>query len=400
MLIGPVFGREVVIAPRRMRFYIARTTCAVGLLLVMSTAWAVLTGTQIVRDVGDLARFGTILFQILARVQLALGLFFSALLAASAVAQEKDRRTLVLLLLTRLSDSELVLGKLLASVLQVLVMLAAALPVFVLSALFGGVSVGQIGWVFAVTLASVLACGSLGSTLALWREKTFQALAMTVLVLVLWLAVWEMVATVASARVFWGIPCRTWASGFSPWRAIIEATRPRLHPDPALGALGTPVHLFLVVAVAISALLNGVAVAMVRVWNPSREARPVHREEDARQPESIWGAEHDTARATGEADTIRHPAFSTQHSAFSIPLRVAQVPTTRVRRTRNPGQPPAPPRKLHCALHVLRTSVHFLDSGSRCDALGYCVEWDCIPACPALSIPAAVATTDPYAVAR
>lgn len=138
MLIGPVFSREVAITPRRTRIYVARAAYVVGLLVLMSTAWAVLTGTQLVRDVGDLARFGTILFQILALVQLALGLFFSALLSASAVAQEKDRRTLVLLLLTNLSNSELVLGKLLASVLHVLVMLAAALPLFMLSALWEG----------------------------------------------------------------------------------------------------------------------------------------------------------------------------------------------------------------------------------------------------------------------
>ena len=41
----------------------------------------------------------------------------------------------------------------------------------------------------ANALASVLLCGSLGSTLALWREKTYQSLATTMLVLVLWLAV-------------------------------------------------------------------------------------------------------------------------------------------------------------------------------------------------------------------
>ena len=47
---------------------------------------------------GDLARFGMVLFQILAPLQLALAIFFSALLAASEVAHEKDRRTLILLL--------------------------------------------------------------------------------------------------------------------------------------------------------------------------------------------------------------------------------------------------------------------------------------------------------------
>ncbi len=62
------------------------------------------------------------------------------------------------------------LGKLLASLLNVLVMFAAGLPVFMLLALLGGISVGQIARTAAVTAASILVCGSLGSTLALWRE--------------------------------------------------------------------------------------------------------------------------------------------------------------------------------------------------------------------------------------
>ena len=298
LLIGPVFAREVVIAPRRPRLYIARTVYSLLLLFLMSTAWLLLTGTQLVRDLGDLARFGTMLFQILALLQLALAVFFSALLSASAVAQEKDRRTLVLLLSTSLSNSELVLGKLLASLLYVLVVLAAAVPLFMLSALFGGVSFGQIARVFAVTLASVLVCGSLGSTLALWREKTFQALAMTVLVLVLWLAVWEIVSWL-------GPFCQTWAAGFSPWHAILEATRPYAQVEPALGPLGTPVNLFLVVAIVISVALNGVAVGMVRVWNPSRESQPTDREEDTWRRESIWGTEYDAAQTTTQGDTPR-----------------------------------------------------------------------------------------------
>ena len=60
----------------------------------------------------------------------------------------------------------------------------------------------------AVTLASVLVCGSLGSTLALWREKTFQALAMTVLALVLWLAIGEMVAAGVFGDPIAGLPRR------------------------------------------------------------------------------------------------------------------------------------------------------------------------------------------------
>jgi len=278
------------------------------LLILMITAWLVLAGTQLVRDVGDFARFGMSLFQVLAPLQLAVAVFFAALLTASAVAQEKDRRTLDLLLLTKLSNSELVLGKLLASLLNVLMLLATALPVFMVCALFGGVSFAQIGRVFAVTLASVLACGSLGSTLALWREKTFQALAMTMLVLVLWLAGWWMVASGALGAAWWGISTETWSAAFSPWQAILEASRPYVPADPALGAWGTPVNLFLLVAVLLAVGLNGVAVVMVRVWNPSREARVFHREDETWQRASIWGAEYDAARQSPGSPAAAPPA--------------------------------------------------------------------------------------------
>jgi len=300
LFIGPVFAREVAISPRRSRLYVARAGYPLILLVLMSTAWLILTGTQVVRDVGDLARFGAILFQILSPLQLALAVFFSALLAASAVAQEKDRHTLDLLLITRLSNSELVLGKLLASLLSVVVLLIAGMPVFATFSLFGGVSFAQIGRVFAVTFATVLVAGSLGSTVALWREKTFQSVAMTVLALVLWLAVWEIVASGIVADGWLGISASTWAAGFSPWRAILEASQPFADASPALGILGTSTNLFLLIAAATAVALNGLAIGLVRVWNPSRETHLVTREDETWRRQTIWGAEHD---ATGESRT-------------------------------------------------------------------------------------------------
>ena len=291
MLLGPVFSREAAVAPRRTRMYVGRAAYVAALLLVMSTAWLILSGTQIVRDLGDFARFGAVLFQILAPLQAAVAVFFSALLAASAVAQEKDRRTLVLLLLTHLSNGELVLGKLAASLLNVAVLLAAALPLFMIAALLGGVSFGQIGRAYAVTLASVAACGSLGSTLALWREKTFQALATTVLALVLWLALGEIVAAGALGQSLAGMSCAGWAAAVSPWRAILLATHPYLQSQPALGPLGTPVHLFVLAASAAAVGLNVLSVAMVRRWNCSSDGGlPLGEDDPQRQAESVDGA--------------------------------------------------------------------------------------------------------------
>ena len=306
MFVGPVFTREVVIVPRRTRLYITRTAYVFALLVLMCTAWLILAGTQVVQGVGEMARFGALLFQVLALVQLLLAVSFSALFAASGVAQEKDRRTLILLLLTNLTNSELVLGKLLAGLLSVLVLITASLPLFMLTTMFGGVAFEQIGRTFAVTLASALVCGSVGSTIALWRDSTYQTLALTVLILVAWIAAGEAVARGAAGPEWAGIATKVWAAGLSPWQAIQTATHPIVAADETIPYLGTAINLFLAVATALAVLANGIAIGLVRVWNPSREARP-RREETAPARESIWGAEYDLATAgTATPAAARH----------------------------------------------------------------------------------------------
>ena len=63
-MLGPVFTREAATAPRRPRHYLYRSVYVAALLILMCTAWLVLTGTQIIRDVGDMARFGSMLVDV------------------------------------------------------------------------------------------------------------------------------------------------------------------------------------------------------------------------------------------------------------------------------------------------------------------------------------------------
>ncbi len=326
MFVGPVFTREVATAPRRLRLYVSRTAYVAALWVLMCTAWMVVTGTQLVRTVGDIARFGATLFQILAPLQLAIMVFFAALTTASAVSQEKDRRTLDLLLMTRLSNSELVLGKLMASLLNVLVVLLAGFPLFMAITLFGGVSSGQVVRVFAVTLAAAMAAGSLGSLLALWREKTFQALALTVLVLVFWIGGWEAVRAYGGQATWWGTPVEGWAASFSPWPAILEASRPGFSLGVAPAGLGSPVYAFLLTSAVVVIGLNAWAIARVRVWNPSREARPRSETEESG---SIFSPEEAAAgEATSTASAKPAVKSASQHrDVWDNPILWREVKT-------------------------------------------------------------------------
>ena len=104
---------------------------------------------------GETAHFGAVLFQLLTGLMLALFLFFSALSAASSVAREKDRRTFVLLLMTDLRNSEIVLGKILGSLLPIWLLLATTVPLLMLLMLLGGVGVQQVIQAVLVAAADV-----------------------------------------------------------------------------------------------------------------------------------------------------------------------------------------------------------------------------------------------------
>ena len=118
-MFGPILAREWLVAPRKIRFYLQRIVFVLVLFSLVCTAWALLAGIQQVRNIGDLSRFGVFVFQLVVPLELIVTLFLAAVASASNVSQEKDRRTLVLLLLTRLTSTQIVIGKLAWLVLRI-----------------------------------------------------------------------------------------------------------------------------------------------------------------------------------------------------------------------------------------------------------------------------------------
>lgn len=263
-MLGPIFLRELLTVPRSSSHYVTRAAYLASLWVIAVTAWLALLGWNRPATLGETARFGSLLFQVLTYVQLALFLFFAALTAASAIAKEKDRRTFVLLLMTDMHDYEIVLGKILGSMLPILVLQLASIPALTLLVLLGGVGLAQVVQVIVVTAATTFAAGSLGGLIALWRERTFQALALTVLFLVMFIT------------LAWAIP-----SLLIPHRELALQVRQSIEPFTALASVHaslwreqvgfTPAYRFALIMFAIGFLLNLFGMRKLRVWNPSGE---------------------------------------------------------------------------------------------------------------------------------
>jgi ABC-type transport system involved in multi-copper enzyme maturation permease subunit len=254
-MLGAVHEREMTMAPRSQGLFIARAVYCGTLLGIVATCWLVVTGSQTVTTAGDTARFAATLFRILAPLQLALAVLVAALTSAVAVGTEKDRRTLELLLVSRLDDWQLVVGKLTGSLVRVLLLLVSAIPIFALAALFGGVTWPQIARMFVVTVAAALAAASIANAVAFWRDTTFQSLAITAFIVVAWLAAGEAVAAA------WGPAA---AARVSPARGIFTALEPE-------GGRFLPA--LLAIAAGLIVTSNGIAALLVRRWNTAGEAR-------------------------------------------------------------------------------------------------------------------------------
>src|SRR4029079_10001443 len=95
-------------------------------------------------------------------------------------------RACVLLLVTDMRDYEIVLGKMLGALLPISIQLLVTAPVLSLLLLLGGIDPEQVVQAVLVIAAAPVAAGSLGGLVALWRERTFQALSLSVLFLVLY----------------------------------------------------------------------------------------------------------------------------------------------------------------------------------------------------------------------
>ncbi len=293
MFAGPIIAREVLTAPRPLRYYLWRASFACFLFILLWTAWQSIIGWQEVREVGVLARFGAILYWLFAMLQLTLMLFFAPLFTAAAVSYEKDRRTFTLLLMTDLSDLEIVLGKLVAGLLHILTILGASVGFLSLCAFFGGISFGQVINLFLVTAASGIAGGAIGLLIALWRDRTFQSISLTILMVVFSIAGVEAFAIAYPKLEFLGIPL---VEVLNPYRAMLAVLSPR--SNQLTGIVRTSSLVYIAVRLTSAAVLVAFGTWMLRIWNPGRnEPREQREQGESEVVESLIEVEEHAALA-------------------------------------------------------------------------------------------------------
>lgn len=124
-------------------------------------------------------RMGIEIFNLMAILQIALVAFLTPGITASVISGERERQTLNLLLITRISPAGVAVGKLLSAISYIVLLTVIALPLYSIVFFFGGVSMLEFIQAAGILLATTVTLGSIGLFCSALFKRTTVAILVT-----------------------------------------------------------------------------------------------------------------------------------------------------------------------------------------------------------------------------
>jgi ABC-type transport system involved in multi-copper enzyme maturation permease subunit len=260
---GPVFLAECLTTSRRWQIYAGRSMLIASVLAAMTLIWFSRLRDMRLTSIQENAAVGLALFDAIMSVELVLAIAIVPAAAAGAICQDKMRGGLTLMMVTDLSDAEIVLAKLASRLVTILGIVACGLPVLAILTSLGGVDPVAI-WASSMVIVGVAILGvSLALTFSVWATRPHEALMATYAVYAIWLlsllALVEFVGRswtphfVYATNPFWLLFGARWMQGTVP---LVECL------------------VFLVGSLAISMLLAVVSIRSIRAVTLRQAGRP------------------------------------------------------------------------------------------------------------------------------
>jgi ABC-type transport system involved in multi-copper enzyme maturation permease subunit len=184
-LFGPVLFYDLVRNARRTRTYLTRCGYLALLLLFL---WAIvereaenLSSNRGAPDPKAMAALAESFFATFLGVQFGLVVFLTPAYVASAITEEKERKTLEFLLATDLDSREIVLGKLVARVGYLTLLLLTGLPVLSAVQFLGGVEPILVFAGFAATALTMASLAGISILASVYANRSRDAILLTYL---------------------------------------------------------------------------------------------------------------------------------------------------------------------------------------------------------------------------
>jgi len=177
-LTGPIFDKELRVASRRRRSYALRSAYIALLCLFILYVWFITVrsggpGSASFRA-SRMAEAGRLIITAIIWFQFVAAQLITIVLMSTSISGEIRQRTLSVLMTTPINSLQIVMGKLLSGLLQVMLLLAISLPLLAIIRVFGGVPWSHVVSGLCITLTAAVFAGALSLLLSItyWNAYT------------------------------------------------------------------------------------------------------------------------------------------------------------------------------------------------------------------------------------
>lgn len=172
MKINPVYKRETMVSARSFKLpLILLAFNGILALVALLNMYSTLAQVRLTAEIQYSSFLDLYLF--VAVLEFVMLIFIMPALTAGGISGERERQTLELMLTTRMTPAEIVLGKMMASLSTMSLMIISSFPILAMVFVYGGVTLNDIIVLLLCYVAAALFVGSLGICCsAVFRKST------------------------------------------------------------------------------------------------------------------------------------------------------------------------------------------------------------------------------------
>lgn len=177
MKINPVYKREITVSARSFKLaLILMVFNGILALVALLNMYSTLAQVRVTAEFQyssflDLYRFVAVL-------EFVMLIFIMPAITAGSISGERERQTLELMLTTQMTPVEIVMGKMMASLSTMSLMIISSFPILAMVFVYGGVTLNDIALLLLCYIASALFIGSIGICCsAVFRKSTLSTVA-------------------------------------------------------------------------------------------------------------------------------------------------------------------------------------------------------------------------------
>lgn len=204
-LLGPIFDKELRVSSRRRRNYVLRFLYIALLSTILFFAWVNLVhlSENSLYQSSRMASIGQEIITFIVWFQFCATQIIAVIMLSTSISDEIYNKTLGLLMSTPINSFQIVMGKLLSKLLQLILLLVISLPLLAVVRIFGGVPWDYIISSLCLTLATIVFIGTLSLFFSIFSQKAYVVIIETIITVIIIFAVLPLISIAVYELMHW-----------------------------------------------------------------------------------------------------------------------------------------------------------------------------------------------------